>query len=281
MAATRVTGHLTSNSLGTRVPAKRGSRIKRVLNSLRLVARHVVRIVGRTRRTDGNVVAVSDRLRSSTRKLFRNGSGRTTKIRRALSTVGTVSTVIGRGTSGTGRACRSSQRSIIVISRKNRTIDRAVRIVRSVVTGVGVVRSVTRRAGLLTLGTTVRTTHTKRRNGKFKIITGRVQGLTRHDHVTTRRVAKLTSHDVTIDRHAKRLFRRVIPDVRTASTLVTAVTRSDVSRGRNVRRVDRTVIRLSRIARSGTTTTRRLTTSDRTVTARAGRLRHTVTCFGI
>lgn len=95
---------------------------------------------------------------------------------------------------------------------KSRIIRRAIRVVRSVSHSLGrttidvstmdgrssvvndvirAVHNVTSRAGLLTLGTTVRTTHTNRRKHKFTIITSRIHDLTTQADRTALRVIRI------------------------------------------------------------------------------------------
>lgn len=131
--------------------------------------------------------------------------------------------------STTALTCGVSRRASEDTHRNTGIVDRAIRIMRNVTTRLSqttrnvatigrrsrvvhdvirAVQNVTRRAGLLTLGTTVRTTETNRRNQNFTIITSRMQGLTTHATRTAIRV-------ISIIGHGRRLTRSTIRDVRT------------------------------------------------------------------
>lgn len=92
-------------------------------------------------------------------------------------------------------------------------------------TAVRGVINVTGRAGLLTLGTSVRTTHTNRRKGKFTIITSRIAGLS----VNVGRLINSMGGDVRNLRADSRGLARSLLSMR--STLSTSHARVSAARG--------------------------------------------------
>lgn len=140
-----------------------------------------------------------------------------------------------RSTHDTARTCRVSMRAHGITRRNARIVRRTTDRVHRVTTGVrrssalvtrlnrhsrrvaaviGAVHTVTSRAGLLTLGTTVRTTQTNRRNHNFTIITSRIQLLTTQADNSATRVSDVVN--LVLDR-----AQRTVGDVSNAHSQTT------------------------------------------------------------
>lgn len=159
--------------------------VRRAASSLGRVARTVSRVCSSMRHvTNGTSTKgiSSRRVRDHTSK-----TGSTTTRKRGGTGVRArgVTSSLGRGVTGSGSI-------------------RRVRVLAS-----GVVR-VARRAGLLTLGTDVRTTHTKRTKHNFTIITSRVKGLTNGSTSTTTGVHRIDTRIVRTISRLTRKSRRVV-----------------------------------------------------------------------
>lgn len=151
-------------------------------------------------------ISMSDGMGGSSGRLafiVRGTSGgvrsRLTRVRKVSATVDRLSDASGRMSSGTSRTRSRTRGTVIGIDgncsclRRSRllarcvggSVGRATSVVRVLGGGTvsvdriaGIVDSVSSRAGLLTLGTTVRTTQTNRRNHNFTMITSRIEDLT-------------------------------------------------------------------------------------------------------
>lgn len=151
---------------------------------------------------------------------------------------------------------------------------------------VDIVSNVTFRAGVLTLGTTIRTTHTNRRNHNFTIITNRIHGLTDHDTRTTGRVGTLVRSSIShisansiLIRDTKRAVGGVIGTIAHIASVVNRVTSTSSRRDHNVSRITLTISRVSHIARRGTSLIRRSTTTTTTLRRRTDHLARTISTF--
>lgn len=315
-----VAGHVTGKRLSIpRVRCGKGSRVNRLTRTmgtvdrgLQVAVRRICRMSRaiddrdrRLSRSTRRIGTKSRRITSAVRRLTSNSRTRTARTSGLSSFVRAFSSGVRRIDSDKRTIFRSSEGIVRVARGNDRLVSTSVRrvnvvsaVIRSNMRGVGnlstrsrrvsglmsIVGSVTSRAGLLTLGTTVRTTQTNRRNHKFTIITSRMEGLTRRIAMSMRSVANVIS-DVrgrstgitsslgnncrrirgNADRvgAANRAFARVdatvgrvTNDVRSVARGVRAVTKGD-------RRVKTTVRRVTSISRRTTTKVRRASTSSR------------------
>lgn len=212
----------------------------------------------------------------------RNGASTTrTNVRRVVGTTRRASTAMG-----------SNTRIILRLGRRTRGIRRtdgvAMRIVRDLASGIrsirGFIKSVVRvsgRAGLLTLGTSVRTTHTKRTKGKFTIITSRVHRLSRRAGGTSTGVARVVGGLGSSAGHTGRDVRGSITSMRGRGRLVRGAQRGFNGINRAIRRLVRSVRATRRgvrgvlssagIVSSGVA---RLSTANRRITTSSARKLH-------
>lgn len=204
-----------SNSLAHHIGIRARSRVKIVvglfgdfLSGLRIAVQRVVSTTNPLRRVSGSLC----RLARSARRGTHSRRNRASSVDHSVSTVARDVRRITRHSRRTSRITtttsgrtRATQRGVSGLSsdvdslnndilKSIRTVRRLRRRARRMNSMLAIVHDVTRRAGLLTLGTTVRTTQTNRRNHKFTIITSRIHGLTRGATVSATRVRAVVRH---------------------------------------------------------------------------------------
>lgn len=170
------------------------------------------RIVTPVRQITGALTSSSSGLTKTIRSRRTDTRRRTITIRRAAAAVSRLGTSSRRSSRRTSISTVTTQRMVALTGANARIIRRALDSVRDVHRGIStvitrvtrlrsrtrrvtnvasIINGLTGRAGVLTLGTTMRTIQTNSRNQNFSIITDRVQGLTSRDGKSTSGVGSL------------------------------------------------------------------------------------------
>lgn len=209
----------------------------------------------------GGLASRGNRLRSQATSSRRVAKSVGSRMRGITSVVGSVMSLATRSNGRTGAdsislrdLMRATEAVTSLSGRMRRVLSTFGTRFRAMGRRAKAVSDVSDRAGLLTLGTSVRTTHTKRTKGKFSIITRRVHGLDARAGSSSKRVDRTLSQ-------LSRVSKGVASSVRRALGLVRIALRGMARANRGMGGVARSSSLLNRRVRAVSSTVGRIRSS--------------------